>query len=415
MAKQTELLSVDEALARLLDRFAPLGVETVALADSLGRVLAQPITSDLNLPPFANSSMDGFALRAADTESASAAEPVRLDIGDVIAAGSSAGHELGARTCARIMTGAPLPEGADAVIPFEDVEEIGGRIIIRTPVENGACVRPEGNDLARGTVILEPGVEIDSRKIGLMAAVGCADVPVTRKPRVAILSTGNELVPPGQPLGTGQIYNSNTPMLAAAVREAGGEPMPANAATDDPDAIAAALERAGDVDLLLTSGGASVGDFDYVKDVVARGGEIGFWRVAIRPGKPLLLGSIGGRPLIGLPGNPTSSMVTFDVFVRPAIRRMLGAAEQRTRLQVVADQDIDNRGGRRTYARVRLTMRDGTVHAVPAGGQDSAMLLTLARADGLLVIPETQSRLLAGESASVELWALPRGGGPSDT
>lgn len=414
VAKRTDLLTVDGALARILDRFAPLAPETVSLEESLGRVLAEAVTAGLNLPPFANSSMDGFALRAEDTASATPASPMQLEIGELIAAGSNSNQDVAPGTCARIMTGAPLPLGADAVVPFEDVEETASYIVVRSPVSTGACVRPKGNDLSSGTLVLEPGVGIDPRKIGLLAAIGRATVRVTRKPRIAVLSTGNELVPAGRPLGPGQIYNSNTPMLSAAIREAGGEPVSVEAATDDPEAIRGALDGIGDVDLLLTSGGASVGDFDYVKDVIDRGGEVGFWRVAIRPGKPLLFGSIGGRPLIGLPGNPTSSMVTFDVFVRPTIRRMLGATEDRMRLPAVADQEIDNHGGRRTYARVRLSLEDGIVHASPAGGQDSAMLLTLARADGLLIIPEAQSCLRAGDTATVEVWTLPSGGGSSD-
>jgi molybdopterin molybdotransferase len=305
------------------------------------------------------------------------------------------------------MTGALLPEGADSVVPFEDVDDQGDAIELSRPVVAGACVRPAGQDVEAGVTVLAVGTQLSSARIGLLAALGYAEVPVVRQPRVAIIATGDELVPPGSPLRPGQIYNSNAPMLAAAVREAGGEPTYLSSVGDDPDEIAAELHAAREADLLLTSGGASVGDFDHVKAVLGAAGKVNFWRVRIRPGKPLIFGSIANVPLIGLPGNPTSAMVTFEVFVRPAIRTMLGMTRCRPTVEVMVDDEIDNRGGRETYARMRIRYRSGRFHASLSGIQDSAMLAPLARADGLLIIPHDVEKLYPGDMAAALVWRLP--------
>lgn len=349
--------------------------------------------------------MDGFAVRSSDVRLAGSGG-ITLPVVQHIAAGQAGAEAIDDGTAARIMTGAPLPVGADAVIPFEEVTDNGDSIEVFGPVLAGACVRPAGQDIAAGEVVLKPGTVIGSTQIALLAAVGCALPEVTRRPIVAVLATGDELVSPGSPLGPGQIYNSNTPMLAAAILEAGAVPRLLEVAKDDPVELAAAVATAHGADLLLTTGGASVGDFDFVKDVIGAEGDLAFWRVRVRPGKPILFGSVGHLPVIGLPGNPTSAMVTFEQFVRPAIRTMLGAAELRPEIEVVVDERIDNRGGRRTYARVRLEQRDGEFHAVLSGPQDSAMTLPLSRADGLLVVPEDRDELLPGERAVVQVWRL---------
>lgn len=406
MAKPADLLSVDEARSRILVRFVPLDAEWVALDAALGRVLAEDVVAELSLPPFANSSMDGFALRAASTAAASSDQPVRLPVTAHIAAGSPAEVGLAPGECARIMTGAPLPSGADAVVPFEQVEDRGESILVGVPVSAGSCVRPAGNDVASGQRVLAAGTVIGVAQIALLAALGSASVPVRRRPCVAVLSTGDELVAPGVPLSPGQIYNSNTPMLAAAILEAGALPRCIETARDDPGAIASAVASIEWADLLVTSGGASVGDFDHVKDVVGAAGELSFWRVRVRPGKPLLFGAISGIPVIGLPGNPTSAMVTFEEFVRPAIRTMLGTVPFRPEIEVILDDRIDNAGGRRTYARVRLEYRDGRFHATLSGPQDSAMVLPLANADGLLLVPEDCAEMLPGDAGRVQVWRL---------
>jgi molybdopterin molybdotransferase len=408
VAKQADLLSVDDARSRILSRFSRLAEELVSLRESRGRVLARAVAALIDLPPFANSSMDGFALRSESTTAAAAGQSVRLIVTGTIPAGSFSDRPIEPGQCMRIMTGAPLPMGADAVVPFEDVEDHGNAILLSAPIPAGACVRPAGQDTRSGSTILDAGTEIGTTQLALLAAQGIVTVPVVRQPRVAVLTTGDELVAPGSELRPGQIYNSNGPMLEAAILEAGGIPIMAPAVADDPDAMTAAVNWVKGADLLLTSGGASVGDFDHVKDVVGGAGELSFWRVRVRPGKPLLFGSIAGMPVIGLPGNPTSAMVTFEQFVRPSMRTMLGLPPLRPEIDAVLDERIDNRGGRRTYARVRLRTEDGRFHATLAGPQDSAMLVPLARADGLLEVPEDREELLPGDIGRVQVWRLPK-------
>lgn len=407
MAKQADLLSVEDAQQRILSRFAPLGQEVVTLDDSWGRILATAITAGLNLPPFANSSMDGFAVRGTETAGASAAEPMRLRVSARIPAGTVSDDVMQSGEAARIMTGAPLPAGADAVVPFEDVDDDGASIVLRAPVRPGACIRLSGQDISEGTSVLHKGTAISSREVAVLAALGYSTITVRRRPIVAVMATGSELVAPGVPLQPGQIYNSNSPMLSAAVAEAGAVSRVLRTASDDAEAIGRELMSAGGCDLLLTSGGASVGDFDYMKDVVGSTGDLSFWRVRVRPGKPLLFGTVGSTPIIALPGNPTSAMVTFELFVRPAIRIMLGASALRPRIQAVVTERMENRGGRRTYARVVLRQNGAHFNASLSGPQDSAMILPLVRCDGLLEIPEDVEELMPGESATVHLWRLP--------
>jgi molybdopterin molybdotransferase len=407
VARRADLLSVEEARARIFAHFDGLESEDIAIGDALGRVLAEPVTSAIELPPFANSSMDGFALQSSSTAAARPADPVLLRVTQNIPAGTFSARAVAESECARIMTGAPLPPGADAVVPFEEVEDRGEEILLSSTISRGSSVRPAGQDVGKGASILSAGSELNSRHIGLLAALGVETVAVSRRPVVAILSTGDELAPPGADLQPGQIYNSNAPMLAAAVIEAGAVPRVLPTSGDDPESLTEAIRGASGSDVLLTSGGASVGDFDYVKDVVGRGGELNFWRVRIRPGKPLLFGLVGNLRVIGLPGNPTSAMVTFEEFARPAIRRMLGASLFRPMIQVRLDDRIDNRGGRRTYARARIYYDSNEFHATLSGPQDSAMLVPLAHADGLVIVPEEREELEVGELAWMQIWRLP--------
>jgi molybdopterin molybdotransferase len=407
VAKPTDLLSVEDARARVLDQFHLLDSEVVSLGESAGRILASAVHAGMDVPPFANSSMDGFAVRSGDTRSASGEAPVTLAVTGAISAGSRSAIEIHEGECARIMTGAPVPSGADAVIPFEDVSDRGDSIQVSHEVAPNDCIRPAGNDVRSGSEVLEQHVELGARQVGLLGALGYSEVSVVRRPVIAILATGDELVSPGLPISLGQIYNSNSAMLAAAVSEAGGIARPVDSVRDDPDAIRAALTSAHGCHLLITTGGASVGDYDYMTDVVGTSGHLSFWRVRVRPGKPLLFGSFGGTPIIGLPGNPTSALVTFELFVRPAIRQMLGASTTRPTVRVIVDEKLDNRGGRRTFFRVLLRKQGDRMHARVAGSQDSAMLLPLARADALVEVSEDCDEVSPGAEATAHIWRLP--------
>jgi molybdopterin molybdotransferase len=378
------MLSVEEALERLLAGIGPTESEPVPLAEALGRVpVDTPITAGLDVPPFANSAMDGYALRSAD------ADAPRRVIGESRAGGPPA-PAVEAGTAVRIMTGAPMPEGADTVVPIEEAEEREGMVTVGSPPRAGTHTRASGHDVHRGEALSLPRGPLTPSAIGLLAALGRADVDVRRRPRVAILSTGDELRPAGASLGHGQIFDANGPALAAAVSEAGGQPHVLDPAPDD---LARIEERVRDgltdADLLIASGGVSVGEHDHVRTVIEGLGTLDFWRIAVQPGKPLAFGRVFERPVIGLPGNPVSALVTFELFVRPMLRAMLGlTGDGRLRVRARVDETLGKDPRRRAYLRVRVE-RDADGHrAVSAGGQSSSQLVPLASANALLVVPE---------------------------
>jgi molybdopterin molybdotransferase len=380
------MLTLDEAYRRLLARSRLAGTETVALADAVGRVLAEPkVIAAVDVPAFANSAMDGYAVRAADT-------PGRLRLAGEIAAGAISLPSVEAGTTVRIMTGAPLPPGADAVVPIEDAEEADGMVSISGGVLTAAYVRAAAHDTRAGEEICLPGA-LSPARIGVLASLGLAEVTVRRRPGVAILSTGSELVAPGEALGPGQIHDANGVALAAAVTEAGGEPLILPRQLDDELAIERALvDAAARADLVVASGGVSVGRLDYVRTVLERRGSLDFWRIAVQPGKPLAVGALGGSTIIGLPGNPVSALVTFELFVRPFIRSMLGlVGDGRLHVRATPDTRIEKDPARRAFVRVSVWHEDGEIHARPAGGQGSSQLRPLADANGLLVVPEGQA------------------------
>jgi len=383
------VLTVEDALERILSRVGPLGVERVDVIAALGRVLAEPIVARATIPPWPNSSMDGYALRAQDTRG----EPVELAVVGRIIAGALPSRTLGAGESMRIFTGAPLPEGADAVVPQEDVAARGDRVTVRGRIAPGAYVRPAGEDVRAGDVVVEPGGVIGPAEVGLLATLGYSQVRVHRRPRVAILSTGNELADLGSQPGPAQIPNTNTYSLMAQVIEAGGEPLNLGVAPDQLDAITERV-RWGltSADVLVTSAGVSVGELDLVREALERSGaELHLWQVSMRPGKPITFGTRGDRPVFGLPGNPVSAMVTFELFVRPALRRMAGAAViDRPRLRALALEPIANPGSRRGYLRVTLTSDARGYGARLTGDQGSAILRSMVLADGLAVVgPDT--------------------------
>ena len=377
------MLSVEEALEQILAKVRPLPTERVELVASLGRVLAATVRSTRVIPPWPNSSMDGYAVRANDTHPGAA-----LTVVGRIVAGALPDRPIGTGETMRIFTGAPLPGGADAVVPQEDVDVAEPRVHLRAAAERGAYVRPAGEDVQVGDLVLEPGTVIGPAEIGLLATLGHSQVEVSRRPRVAVLSTGSELADLGVEPGPAQIPNSNSYSLMAQVMEAGGTAVNLGVAPDRLDVIAERIRRGAEADVLVSSAGVSVGDLDLVRDaLVAAGAELHLWKVNMRPGKPITFGTLGHRPVFGLPGNPVSAMVTFELFVRPALlaaqrRRRLN----RPRVHAVAAERIVNRGSRRVYLRVSLEEREGRWRARLTGDQGSGILRSMVAADGLAVL-----------------------------
>jgi molybdopterin molybdotransferase len=379
------MLTVEQARERILSRVSVLTEERVPLLAALDRVLAEPVVSPREIPPWPNSSMDGYAVRSADTRGGT----VRLAVVGRIAAGAMPDRTVGPGEATRIFTGAPMPDGADAVIPQEDVEAHAESISVSRPVEPGAFVRPRGEDVRPGDRVLAPGQPIGPAEIGLLATLGWVQVRVRRRPRVAILSTGDELADLGREPGPGQIPNTNTYTLMAQTLEAGGDPINLGVAADRLDDIERRLSAIAHADMLVSSAGVSVGDLDLVRAALEKlGAELHLWQVSMRPGKPITFGSLRGRPLFGLPGNPVSAMVTFELFVRPALRKMLGHADlDRPRIVARAAEPIPNPGHRRAYLRVTLAPEHDHQVARLTGEQGSAILRSMVLADGFAVVP----------------------------
>jgi molybdopterin molybdotransferase len=398
------VLSVEEALDRVLAAVPTLGAEVIGLDAALGRVLAEPVVAGRDLPSWDNSAMDGYAVRADDTVAAAANRPARLRLLGDVPAGAVAERPVDPGEAYRILTGAPLPRGADAVIPQEDVRRDGGVLLVPRLVRRGECVRPRGEDIVSGATVLEPGAVLRPAALGALAALGRPLVRVYQRPRVAILSTGDELVDIDVAPGPGQIPNSNSYTLAAQVREAGGLPVSLGIARDARDELEERFRWGLTADVLVSSAGVSVGDRDFVREVAEKlGAELAFWKVSMRPGKPLTFGVLGARPFFGLPGNPVSSMVTFELFVRPALRRMGGYGRlHRPRVRARALAPIDNPGIRWGYLRVRLREDGEGLGASPTGEQGSAILSSMLLADGLAVVPP-DTRLGPGDIVDVIL------------
>jgi len=387
---------------------------TVPLPEARGLVCVEDVVARTDVPPFTNSAMDGYAVRFADTMGASTARPVLLRVVGAVAAGEPPSCAVEPGGAVRIMTGAVLPEGADAVVRFEETadlsgeQEPSGRVALLRAAKHHDNVRLMGEDIAIGAVAIPAGSVLQAAHLGLLASLGYVKVVVHRRPRVGILSTGNEVVAAVNQLAAGQIRDSNSVTLAALVEDAGGVPVHLGVVRDEIAPLRRSLQSAVEehrVDLLITSGGVSVGDYDMVKDALQAQGDVALWQVRIKPGKPMAFGMLNHVPLLGLPGNPVAAAVSFLQFGRPAIRRMLGYAEivlPRVIATLVAD--IDNRGSRRHYVRVRLEA-DGTggYRAVPVGEQGAGILSSLALADGLLVVPEEFVVARAGMRLPVEL------------
>ncbi|MGD1038807.1 MAG: gephyrin-like molybdotransferase Glp [Roseiarcus sp.] len=398
------MISVEEALALVLaSAREPLGEESVALGDALGRTLAREVRSLRAQPPFANSAMDGYALRAADAARA----PARLDVIGESAAGHAFAGSVAVGQAVRIFTGAPMPAGADAVVAQEEARREGALVTLESGVAPGQNVRARGFDFEEGEAMLAAGRRLTPRDIALAAAADCPSLIVRRRPRVAILATGDELVAPGAARGPAQIVASNNFAVAGIAVAAGGEPIDLGVATDDRNALArgVALARAAQADVLVTLGGASVGDYDLVqKALIEAGMELGFWRIAMRPGKPLIHGRLGAISVLGLPGNPTSSTVCALLFLRPLLRALVGDGEasadpsEPARLAVA----LSANGARQAYLRATLARDgDGVFLASPVHSQDSSLVKALARADALIVRAPHAPSAAAGEACRI--------------
>ncbi len=405
------MLSVPEAVARILAGVEPLEAESVALGDTLGRVLAEEVISPITLPHRTNSAMDGYAVRGEDVRGASESSPVELPVLETIAAGAFPTKSLTPQTATRIMTGAPLPEGADTVVRVEDTDAGLTRVRILKDRDAGKNIRLRGEDLVEGGVALPQGIAVGAAQIGVLASVGKASALVHRQPWVAILGSGDELVDLDQfdEVRAGRrIVSSNSYTLDALVRGAGGVPMGFGHCADTLEAMRALLEKAvaAKPDLLVTSAGVSVGEFDHTRTALeAMGAVMDFWKVKMRPGAPLGFGRVAGIPWIGLPGNPVSAMVTFELFARPVVRRMLGHTRLHRRTVSVTLEEAVTIGARLThFYRAIVTPRvDGSLTARLTGPQGSGILTSMSLANALIIVPEDRPRVEAGERLSALL------------
>ena len=397
------MLSVEEARQRMLDTIPILPSEKREILECTGYVLAEALHAEENIPPFDNSAMDGYAVRAADVKHASEKDPAVLSVVETIAAGYAPTKQVAAGQASRIMTGAMMPQGANAVIMQEVTQQEGDEVKIFESIDTAGNVRFTGESVAAGQQVMGQGKHLRPPEVSMLASLNCAEATVHRKPTVAVVSTGDELTPLGEPLEPGKIRDSNRYGLYAQVEEAGGIPIDMGIAPDDEAEteriFRAALAKA---DALITSGGVSVGEHDVVKTVLAKLGKINFWRVAMKPGKPQAYGIADGKPIFGLPGNPVSSLVVFELFVRPALLKMAGHKDLlRPTFKATLAETITNRDGRVNYMRAILKVSDGEIIAQTTGPQGSGILHSLVLANGLITIP-TATTLQAGEKVDAQ-------------
>ena len=403
------MLTVDEVRSRVLESVEPLDSKEVSVSDALGLVLGDDVRAPHPLPRFANSAMDGYAVRGADTESASADAPVELRLLGEIRAGESGDIVVEPGSAVRIMTGAPLPTGADAVVQVEETEERDGLVTVKGATPTGRNVRPAGDDVKDGDPAVSAGTELGPGELALLASLGVSPLKAIRRPLVATIVTGDELVAPEQNPRPGQIRDSNSVALRTLVLEAGGVPLEFPHVADHRETTVATFERAAaEADLIVSSGGVSVGRYDFVKSVVEELGVIELWRVAMQPGKPIVVGSVKSTPFIGLPGNPVSIHVGFEQFVRPAIRKMRGcSALLRPVIAAELTEPLRKKPGRLHFVRVRLDLRDGRWRATPTGSQGSHIQSSLVGCHGVARFPQDEAELTAGVDVEVEVWRLP--------
>src|SRR5579863_1568713 len=407
------MMSVEEALEQILAEVAPLSITQVSLPQAAGLVLAEDIIAQEDIPPFANSAMDGFALRSHDSQPRNG-QPARLRVTGAVAAGYVADHAVEDGTAMRIMTGAPVPPGADTVIQVEltrsekqeKSEDEWVEILETIPAGNN--IRPAGEDMHRGQTVLLSGQEIGPWEISILATLGYAVVSVIQRPHVAIVGTGDEVIDIDQPLQPGKIRNSNSYLLEAAVRRAGAIAHRLGIARDTVESLREKFGEAMQFDLIITSGGVSMGDFDLVKDIMSEQGAINFWRINMRPGKPVAFGHIGHAPLLGLPGNPVSSAVTFELFGRPIIRKMLGHTRLlHPQVEVVVEDGVEERVMRRHYVRAHVEWHDGHFIARTTGNQGSNIMTSLLNANAFVIVPEGGATIPPGGTARAMILDMP--------
>ena len=409
----SDLLNVDTALDNILDSVSALPAETVSLPEAHNRVIAEDIVSPIDLPPFDNSAMDGYTLHCEDCSGASQSTPATLPVVMDILAGSAPDRRLQRGQAARIMTGAPVPATANAVIPVEDTDDdwvkgessaVPDSVQLFRSLRRGENIRRAGENIAQGETVMRAGTVIGPAEIGMLAGIGCAKVAVIRQPKVVILSSGDELVDIHQSIEPGKIRDTNSYTLAGLVRQSGGIPIRLPIANDTLQSIRALYRRALEInpDMIISTAGVSVGAADLVRVVMDELGDIDFWRINMRPGKPLAFGSLQGVPFFGLPGNPVSTMVTFEVLVRPALAKIAGREIRQRAIKATLADDMTS-DGRRSYNRVTLERNSNQIVARSTGIQSSGALMSMVLADGLAVIPEGATMLPAGAVVDVFL------------
>jgi molybdopterin molybdotransferase len=401
------MISFEEARARILEAAPAPRHERVQLLEALGRVAAEDVAAPRDHPPWDNTAVDGFAVRAADTAGAGPERPALLQVIETVPAGHMPSRTVGAGQATRIMTGAPMPDGADAVVMVEDTATQGDKVAIHAAARSQDNIRPRGEDVRTGEVVIHAGTPLRPPELGMLASFGRSQVRVTRRPRVGILSTGDELAEIDEPVTAERIVNVNSWALAAQAREAGAEPVVLGIAPDRPEAIRAAIAEGLSTDVLIISGGVSMGDYDFVKDVLSDlGGGLTFWKVRIKPARPLAFGMVGHVPAFGLPGNPVSSMVSFELFVRPFLRRAMGFQElDRPVVKAVLTERVRKMPGRRFFLRAVVSPDGaGGYRARTTGPQGSGVLTSMVLANGIMDLPEAlEGPLEPGETVSVRL------------
>ena len=399
------MISVEDALHKILDVFVPLGQEKVNILNSLGRVIGEDIYAARNIPPKNNSAMDGYALRWEDTRGASREKPVVLNVIENLPAGAIPQKAVGKGESSRIMTGAPVPDGADAVVRVEDTAKQERKVKIFAEAEEGQDIRFAGEDIKDGELVIPRGHIIRPAETGMLASLGRSSISAYQRAVVAVVATGDELVDIDEHPSPWQIVSSNSYSLAAQIIDCGGIPLQIGIAKDTREDLVSKFKAALRADIIVSFGGVSVGDYDLVKDVMKEvGNKMQFWRVAMRPGRPLAFGSMGGVPLFGLPGNPVSSMIAFEQFVRPSILKMMGHKNLfRRTVKATVREDIIKKKGARHFIRARVDYKNGNYTVTSTGNQGSGILKSMVRANGLIILPENTTSVKKGEEVAVQL------------